>query len=1000
MAPKYMSLYCRLRCRCSYSPRHCCRGETPKPPLSWLLFSGHRDFQTLQKFAEGDGAPTPLAKWNPHPLLRWHANAKRLLDSHWLSDVEQPLPKGFGTHSGSSSSEMNKLLQLPPPSLVHYPERGAPFCDAEELTTWYISNMVAIDENSFGRLQELYLFRSKKSPFHHEFLVVGFGDDGEDITSWIRIERGARMRNGSSGPIVGVHSSGPVLGDVKARETVSFSSSKATLSVNADELAKAILSAPTTLPIHIGGILNQIQSTSNSNEMYQLFSTNCRWYSRRSFINVLQWCDAAHIPATLLWKGTTTSLGFIRGKLEKERFGGSKLVDLRAKYLDHRNLLDLTAVQQDSIPLSRAILDPFFESLMTATLDPDERIVLIADLLTKRSFVVADEDLSQSLDDAEQAVKLIRGVKEDIFQRNNALAWSLTALASALRLDGRLKESIPLLRESLELNDALIPFDTRHYELGLAYQQMGQMGEAITTLREAADLLARTDHDQSWQFTRQHQIEVLVLLAQILESLGRHVESIPVREEIVFMRRDLPAKNDFGDDLLVLALIDLATCAMLSENLAISLKASTEAVRLCRADPSGVRLLSISLALNARVLYGLDDVKSAIRDITTAIELHGPGANDFSTTVVRGIWLNMRSTYFINSGDMHHGLEDIEAAIPLYESTHIAVKNNADIVSQLWTLHFTRADVLKSLGRVDDAVDAFRRAAEVLRPAVDAKAGVPEERFMELVSTLEASVATLRELDRLDEARVCEEESITRLRLRLHSPVSSNLVGETLCSALMRHSKLLAGLGDEEEALCLATEAADICDQIGDVERRIEALLHRLLLEVENGYPERALATAEECLELCGSRLPDRLDIRSYALTSYARALDEVGRHSDAAEKQKESLALFHELAGFPSLDARLFVAQRLVKLAEYYQNADLFGQALVPIKDAVEHYQKLYEDGDDDGLAYCAAIARRASILFSLNERKEARHMLDEEVGILKTVLKDMPIGDILECS
>ncbi|KAF8308840.1 TPR-like protein [Clavulina sp. PMI_390] len=1015
-----------------------------RPPLFWLLFSGHRALQTLRDSVQNDGTPSPLDKWNPPPLLQWCSDAKRLFEKHGLADDQESLPRDLSEYCNASTSKTNKLLHLLPPSLIHRPKHGAPFCDSGDFAIWSMSNIPAGDEKHVGRLQELYLFRSKKAPFHHEFLVAGFGDEAQEMTSWIRMERGARMRGGSSGPMTGMQSSGPLLGGVGARETISFSESKAALCDNANELAKIVLAAPATFPIFIVAMTHQAQSTSNSNGKYQLFTTNCRWYSRRTFLNILQWCDVAHIPALPTWKGTETTLEFIQKKLEKERFGGSKLVDLRAKGLDHRNLLALATARQESIPLSRAVLDPLLESLMTTRLDPDERAVLIADLLTKRSHVIVNEDLPQALEDAERAVQLMRDlpetafrreerekdsilmmmsrshviVNEDLpqaledaeravqlmrdlpetaFRREEQLVWSLGALATALRTGGRFEEAIPVLRECLELDHPSLPFAIRLCELGLNYQRSGQIDEAIEAFRDSANVLARIDQGQSWSYSRRNQVNVLVMLAKMLESVDRDAEAVSVRQEIVSIRRDFPAKDEDGDDLLILALINLATCATSAGEYATSLQASKEAIRLCKSDASNANLLPMAMALSAQASYGLGDVKSALRDITAAIDEQSTTLDDSCSIITRGAWFKMRSTYLLETGDVLQGLEDLEAAIPFYESACALSDGDPGLENKLWTVHFTRASLLKDLERVEDAADAFRKAADIRRPAVEADPDISEERFMELIFTLEACAMALRELDRPEEVRECADESITRLRLRRQSTDCSTLVSETLRSALLRHSELMARLGDEQEALSLANESVEICELLGDPEHHIGALLHRLLQEVANGYFERAIATAEESLELCETRLSDRLDLRSTALTSYARALNDAERYADAAEKQEGSLALFREVADFTSLDARISLAQRLAKLSEYYQDAGLFEQALVSVNEAVEHHRTLYEEGDNDGMTYCQTLARKASILFSLNERKQARYILDEELELLKIVLDGMSVDDIL---
>ncbi|KAF8308841.1 hypothetical protein DL93DRAFT_2158790 [Clavulina sp. PMI_390] len=991
------------------------KADHQRPPLFWLLFSGHRVLQTLQESIEDDGRPSPLEKWNTEPLSQWVADTLGLFKRHGLMDDEQGLPKepehpnpsmnvrayyrlepGDKALTLPQSQKINTLLQLLPPGMIHRSKHGAPFCDLTQFSLWHNYGFPSVQENAIGRLQELYLFRGEKAPFHHEFIIAGFGHDGQEVTNWIRVERGAQLQDGISGSMSGFQLSGPLLSGVEARETISFSTSKADLSITAKELAKVAFPAPTTLPIFFRNWLHQVQTTGWSNLKYQLFTTNCRWYARRSFINILQWCYVGHIPAIAMWKGTVTSLEALHGKLKAERFGGSKLDDLRAKGLDHRILLAIAMSEQNSTPLSRAVLDPFLESLPTMTLDPDERTILTADLLAKRSYLIAGKDLPQALNDAERAVNLLRALPKETHTRDDYLLWALNAFANALHLDGRFAEAIPVLQESLGLQEPFGSHDNRLYQLGLNYQGLGQLEEAVTAFRESADTLGRGDRGESWSFRRNKQIESLVMLAKTLESLGRGKQVISVHEEIVSIRRDLTVKDENGDKLLVLALIDLATCAISAEEYTVSLKASIEAVQICGADPVDVRLLSKSLTLNARALYGLDDVTSAIQVLSAAIEMEPSAVNDAAYAFERGQWLKTRSTYVLESSKVLDGVDNIEALIPIFESAHDLAPEDPHIASRLEKMYSTRASVHKDL---EDAADAFRQAADIARPGVDAEADVPWNSFAELISFLEARRVVLVEINRPEEARVCAQEYIDRLRLRRNSSVSSRLISEDLGSALILQSKLIVGLGAIDEALSLANEAAEICRQLGDAEYQA-ALFLRLEVEAANANPRRVIVTAKHCLEWQESGHPDRLAHRSEILLIYAYALRGLGRHADAAEKMEESLALFRGQEDFTSLIPRVSLAHLLDLLSEYYLDAGLFEQALVAANDAAEHNWTLYEEGVICGIAYCETMVLKARILCSLNEHKESRRILDEELRVLRTVLEDTAMGDILEFS
>ncbi|KAF8308834.1 hypothetical protein DL93DRAFT_1857304 [Clavulina sp. PMI_390] len=975
--------------------------DRDRPPLFWLLYSGHRCLQDLLKVAAVSGAPTPsLEGWDPQPLLRWSDDAQKLFRKHGLADDQRASPTELSEIPDQSSLETPRgLLELVPQGMVQLNKNGLPFCMMGEFNLWITHNRPTIHDESFGRLRELSLFRGANGPFRHEFLVAGFGDDGQDPSTWLRLERRAQLPNGKTSSLAKANSSTSLFGGVKCIETISFSTTKSSLCAHANELARITLEDAGPSPILISTLCLQMQSTSNSNPEYQLFITNCRWFSRRGLLNAVHSCETAHIPLSLTWKGAESSVEVLRAKLEKPPLWRSEIQDLRDKGASHRALLAfaLDKSTRESTPLSRAVLDPFLDSLKNATLDPDERTVLIADLLTKRSHVVAQDDLPQALEDAERAVKLMRDLPKDAFRRNEQLVWSLGALGSALRMAGRFDEAISALRECSELDtDKSQPFALRLAELGVVYTMAGQPAEAVKAFEKSVDVLRRIDGDRRWADTRGERANILTLLAKTLDSLNRHDEAITVRQEVVSICRDLGDRGRDGDHL-VTALINLANCAYSAKKYELSQEALKEANRLCRSDPKIETMLPMVLALSARTSYRLRDLKSALRYVSAAIDLKSSD-EDGDPVSLRGVWLVSRSMYFFEAENMLRGLEDVEAAIPIYKSAHDRNPQNTTIVDQLWNLHFTRANALRKLGRAEAALVAFRNAAAVQRPAVEAESEGPEQLFLELIFTLDGCVMVLKELRRPEEARVYAEESINLLRLRQESSVSSVRISETLHAALLRHSRFLAEIGDGSEALALTTQAANISQPSGVDQYHVSALLRKMLQEIEKGRPGQAIATAQTALELCEIRLPDRRDLRSLTLSSYARALDEAGKHAEAAEKQQQSLAIFRELADFTTTESRISLAQRLGKLSEYYQDGGLFEQALVSIDEAVEWYQALYEDGDDDGQAYSQIVARRASILFSLDLPEEANAALEDEFNILKTALRDMPPDNMLD--
>lgn len=96
-------------------------------------------------------------------------------------------------------------------------------------------------------MQEAHLFRSRKAPFHHEYVVVLLRN-ARGLESWLRLERAARRKIRAALPQL--DTSKPLFGGVKLRESASFGSTLDSLVQDSDELAVVTMS-PDIEPMYL-----------------------------------------------------------------------------------------------------------------------------------------------------------------------------------------------------------------------------------------------------------------------------------------------------------------------------------------------------------------------------------------------------------------------------------------------------------------------------------------------------------------------------------------------------------------------------------------------------------------------------------------------------------------------------------------------------------------------------------------------------------------------------
>lgn len=194
-----------------------------------------------------------------------------------------------------------------------------------------------------GPVISAHLYRGKRG-LEHEFVLISFGHDSKP-TSWLRAERAARAKTSALHPRW--DSFGPLFSGVPPLDTISFAASKDDLiSLRDLELATLVIIAGqmTTLTgMFIRELSEHFAATVNESPDYILWSANCRFFARRTMINIAVRLGTSHPDSVKhLWgKDLIVSLPYFLEMLQAERFGGSALIGIPATLSRVRTLLML-----------------------------------------------------------------------------------------------------------------------------------------------------------------------------------------------------------------------------------------------------------------------------------------------------------------------------------------------------------------------------------------------------------------------------------------------------------------------------------------------------------------------------------------------------------------------------------------------------------------------------------------------------------------------------------
>jgi len=845
-----------------------------------------------------------------------------------------------------------------------------------------------------GRLRIVSLFRSKKAPFYHEYVVAGFGEGNQAPTSWIRVERAAQINRTPYETLTDSH--GPLFRGVARRETLSVSGSKQRLSQNSNELACITIQNSAENFIDVRSMVHQMMSTSNTNILYQLFTANCRWFARRGFLNILQWCEVAKIPHSATWKDTPASTERLQSKLEQERFGGAKIMDGRGRGLNHRNMLNLVQAQLgwDGSRLTKDTFDLHLRELETASLEPNERAVLMADILTKSAYALFSTEPKAGLIDAERAVAMMRAVPLDAYRREEQLAWSLAALSNCLRETGRALEAITVMdeaisidREELGINSQL---SVRLVEQALNFRAAEKFEEEANSLKESLQILDSLGLDGQWSDKGDFRVDILRAYAVVLIKLGRHQDALTAQRESVAILRDLQPRNREGNpEGFATELLGLAALAFGEEEYDEAIAAAREAVSLYRKLPSARGLMPRALKILGGVFeaQSCHDAAAAAHAEAVVIqrELGGPDAR-----TQLGQLLMLLSDSHRNAGEMGAALEAAQDAVDVLRTDWLEHNGDDDKTLALsWALT-SCVVILQDLGRIDDAVRFLGEDIELAR----SQGTDSVEHRSELADKLQVLAIRYADLGRAEDAlrTAADSTDVYRSVLATTGSATSRVA---LRDAVLRYAGFLSRFGDGQRASDAISEAVLLGGSLEADEGHISALLQHMVHQLDSDAHAEALETVGSALRICSVDLPDRRDLLELVIRAHERVFDELGRPAEAAARQEEVLTIWRENMDPDSPNDTSLLAQGLERLAKYYHGSGNLSEALLPIQDGVDIHGALWARDKTDaekGKELTVWLARRASILFQLGRKTEATASLDEETDVLRVLLSESP--------
>lgn len=598
-------------------------------------------------------------------------------------------------------------------------------------TSWALERKLAhVDSlREFGAVREVHLYRSRKKPFNHEYILFRFLNAG-GVESWLRLERAAQLGQHPYTPSRA--NLRPLTTGVTAKETASFSTTCGPLSSNSDEVAAMIVTAPfspSSPQISVEDLSYEIARTQETNRLYQLFTVNCRWFARRLYLNIVQWYQDANIAHEITWRGHTSNSSDISQKLQKEWFGGSRLEGDEGLRLRLQHMLAL-AVQL----LERG----------------DARDV--------RSLC---EDALESLE------RVNNGSEKDSF----LLAYVLVTLGDAIAMMGEPFTALPRLQRACEIMRSLA--DTRKYFYALTLTRCASALSACGRVQEACDMqgeavnLTRTLNTLDFELVRDPLAFQLHDLGAYRALLNQYPDACASFEEAIAHRSILYASNPSKNlRLLSITLDHYADALNKSSRSHEAIEASRKAVSLMRlaylAKPEDLRQDLAGQLYNVANYLRLGDDPEALNAAKEALELrhemHNIAPTQHRLSLLKSI--QQCATICSDLDDVEGAHAHCEEAIKILRELRRESESDTTLRDDLSTTLCNAAYCLAAMKCPQTAADYCKEAIELDRESYLAD---PTNYHSRLIETLSEYAELLDSMDRDDEASQVRNE-VERIR--------------------------------------------------------------------------------------------------------------------------------------------------------------------------------------------------------------------------------------------
>ena len=417
--------------------------------------------------------------------------------------------------------------------------------DISIFTSWGLKLPRTDSLNHFGAVRDVHLYRSRKKPFNHEYILFRFLNV-DDAESWLRLERAARLGRHPYTPRPANFR--PFTSGVAARETVSFSTSRDLLSPNSDEVAAISLSLPlssSSSRILLEDLAHAIIRTQATNRLYQLFTVNCRWFARRLFLNTVQWCQIANVAHEITWRGHSSSFPHVSQKLQKEWFGGAHLEGKKGIRLrvEHMLVLAVRLIDRGDAREARLLCEDALESFERANNGSEKDSFLLAYMLVTLGDAIAEMgEPFTALPQLQRACDIMRPLADT---RKHMYAHTLTRYACALHTCDRVPEAYATQGEAVNLTRTLqtLEFELvrdllgwRLHDLGIYQAALEQYSAACVSFEEATSHRSILYASDPSKYLRPLYI-TLNCYAEALNSASRSHEAIEVSTKAISLMR-------------------------------------------------------------------------------------------------------------------------------------------------------------------------------------------------------------------------------------------------------------------------------------------------------------------------------------------------------------------------------------------------------------------------------------------------------------------------------